>query len=102
MPVTIHADPPLAPKSEMCLDVVRQALRDARPAGEDWVVMIFGVDQEVTHFDFRRGAEPPKSLALVLGRRRQSGAGVWERVPAAAARMARRARSTLSAVFECV
>jgi hypothetical protein len=66
MPITIHADPPLAPKSEMCLDVVRLALRDARPAGEDWVVMIFGVDQEVTHFDFRRGAEPPKSLALVL------------------------------------
>jgi hypothetical protein len=66
MPITIHADPPLAPKSEMCLDVVRQALRDARPAGEDWIVMIFGVDQEVTHFDFRRGAEPAKSLALVL------------------------------------
>ena len=66
MPFTIHADPPLAPMSEMCLEVVRQALRDARPGGEEWVVMIFGVDQEVTHFDFRRGAEQPKSLALSL------------------------------------
>jgi hypothetical protein len=25
MPITIHADPPLAPTSEMCLNVVRQA-----------------------------------------------------------------------------
>ena len=66
MPITIHVDPPLAPKSEVCLDVVRQALRDSRPAGEEWVVMIFGADQEVTHFEFRRGAEAPKSLALVL------------------------------------
>jgi phosphatidylethanolamine-binding protein (PEBP) family uncharacterized protein len=66
MPITIHADPPLAARSEMCLDVVRQALRDARPAGETWVVMIFGGDQEVTHFEFRRGTEATKSLALVV------------------------------------
>jgi len=66
MPIAIYADPPLASTSEMCLDVVRQALADARPAGEAWVVMIFGLDQEVTHFDFRRGLKEPKSLALVL------------------------------------
>jgi hypothetical protein len=28
--------------------------------------MIFGVDQDVTHFDFRRGLKAPKSLALTL------------------------------------
>jgi hypothetical protein len=66
MPITIYADPPLAPTSEMCHDVVRQALADARPPGEAWVVMIFGADQEVTHFDFRRGLKAPKSLALTL------------------------------------
>ena len=66
MPITIHADPPLAPKSEMCLSVVRQALTDARPSDEAWVVTIVGGDQEVTRFEFRRGAETPRSLALVL------------------------------------
>jgi hypothetical protein len=66
MPITLHADPPLAPTSEMCLEVVRQALTDARPAGEVWVVRIFGADQEVTHFEFRRGTEAPKSLALAV------------------------------------
>jgi hypothetical protein len=66
MPITIYADPPLAPTSEMCLSIVRQALTDARPAGEAWVVMIFGADQDVTHFDFRRGLKAPKSLTLGL------------------------------------
>jgi len=66
MPITIYADPPLAPTSEMCLSIVRQALTDARPVDEVWVVMIFGVDQDVTHFDFRRGLKAPKSLALTL------------------------------------
>jgi hypothetical protein len=50
----------------MCLNVVRQALTDARPADEAWVVMIAGADREVTHFDFRRGLKAPKSLALAL------------------------------------
>jgi hypothetical protein len=66
MPITIYADPPLAPTSEMCLEVVWQALADARPAGEAWVVMIYGADQEVTHFDFRRGLKAPKCLTLPL------------------------------------
>jgi hypothetical protein len=66
MPITIHADPPLAPKSEMCLNVVRQALTDARPAGEAWVVRIVGIDQEMTRFEFRRGTDAPRSLCLVL------------------------------------
>jgi hypothetical protein len=66
MPIAIYADPPLAPTSGMCLDVVRQALADARPAGEAWVVMIYGVDQEVTHFDFRRSSETLRSVALQL------------------------------------
>ena len=66
MPIAIYADPPLAPTSEMCLSIVRQALTDARPAGEAWVVMIFGADQDVTHFDFRRGSKTPKSLTLPI------------------------------------
>jgi hypothetical protein len=66
MPITIYADPPLAARSEMCLDLLRQALTDARPAGEAWVVMIYGVDQEVTHIELHRGTAAPKSLALVL------------------------------------
>ena len=66
MPITIYADPPLAPKSEMCLNVVRQALTDARPADEAWVVLIVGADREVTYFDFRPGRKASKSLALTL------------------------------------
>jgi hypothetical protein len=66
MSITIYADPPLAPKSEMCLTVVWQALRDARPADEAWVVLIVGADREVTHFDFHPGLKAPKSLALVF------------------------------------
>jgi hypothetical protein len=49
MPITLHADPPLAPKSELCLSIVRQALIE-----------------EVTRFEFRRGTEAPKAFALVL------------------------------------
>jgi hypothetical protein len=65
MPITIYADPPLAPKSEMCLTVVWQALRDARPADEAWVVLIAGADREVTRFEFRHDRKASKSLALV-------------------------------------
>ena len=50
----------------MCLNLLQQALTDARPACEAWVVMIYGVDQEVTHIEFRRGTAAPKSIALVL------------------------------------
>jgi hypothetical protein len=46
--------------------LVRQALTDARPADEAWVVLIVGADREVTHFDFRRGLKASKSLALAL------------------------------------
>jgi hypothetical protein len=28
--------------------------------------MIFGADQDVTHFDFRRGSKTPKSLTLPI------------------------------------
>jgi hypothetical protein len=66
MPIAIYADPPLAPTSDMCVDIVRQALADARPEGEAWVVMIYGADQQVTHFDFRRGLKAPKCLTLML------------------------------------
>ena len=66
MPITIYADPPLASTSEMCLSIVRQAIADARPAGDAWVVMIFGADRDVTRFDFRRGLKAPKSLTLGL------------------------------------
>jgi hypothetical protein len=65
MPVTIHADPPLAPTSEMCLDVVQEALADTRPASDACVVMIVGADQDVTHFEFRRSlpqAAGPESV----------------------------------------
>jgi hypothetical protein len=49
----------------MCLDVVRQALVDARPSGETWSVAIVGADAGVA-LDFRLGAASPKHLAVVL------------------------------------
>jgi hypothetical protein len=80
MQITIYADPPLAPKSDMCLNVVRQALTDARPADEEWVVMIAGADREVTCFDFRPGLRASKSLALVLQDDDASRALIYGRV----------------------
>jgi hypothetical protein len=63
-PITLHADPPLASKSKLCLTVVRQALIDARPADETWVVRMVGADQEVTRFEFRLDTEAPKAFAM--------------------------------------
>lgn len=61
----IHAEGLPTATREMCLDVVRQALVDARPSGETWSVAIVGADAGVA-LGFRLGAASPKSLAVVL------------------------------------
>jgi len=66
MPITVNADSLRPPIREMCIDIVRRALTDARPASERWDVAIFGPHNSVTRFVFCLGTDAPQSLTLAV------------------------------------